>query len=59
MRFEPQKVTGRALGSYSFQGGISRAALELKRLRKGLGCEEVEWEAQVTYLESPAFGQVL
>lgn len=41
------------------RGRISKVAEGLKRLRKGLGWEEMEWEVQLTYLVSPAFGQVL
>lgn len=36
---------------------ISKVAQGLEGLRKHLGWHE--WEAQVTYLGSPAFGQVL
>ena len=39
--------------------GISKVAERLKKLRMGLGWEEMEWEVQLTYLVSPAFGQVL
>lgn len=51
--FEAREV--RTLGG----AGISKVAERLKRLRKGLGWEEMEWEVQLTYLVSPAFGQVL
>lgn len=53
MGFEAREV--RTLGG----ADISKVAERLKRLRKGLGWEEMEWEVQLTYLVSPAFGQVL